>query len=66
MKMQLKTRLKRLEQEYFPEAKSNSYSAGEIVFCLAFLDTYEGREDSAPPILLREYKRLSIQFKVTR
>ena len=57
MKMRLKTRLKRLEKEYFPEAKSNSYSAGELVFCLAFHQVYEGREDSAPPILLRECNR---------
>ena len=57
MKMQLKTRLKRLEQEYFPKAKSNSYSMGEIMFSLAFHQVYEGRQDSAPKILLREYNR---------
>ena len=66
MNMQMKTRLKRLEKEYFPEAKRKGIYWGEVVFCAAFGKTYEGREDSAPPILLREYKRLSIQFKVTR
>ena len=57
MNRQMKTRLKRLEKEYFPEAGRRGTSMGELIFCAAFGKTYEGREDSAPPILLREYNR---------
>ena len=56
--MNIKSRLERLEREYFPDSKRTLYHLGELEFVLAFGQVYEGREDSAPQILRGAYKRL--------
>jgi hypothetical protein len=58
--VQTKKRLKRLELEYFPKRQPYilEFHMPDLIFCAGFGATYEGRLDSAPSILLQEYRRL--------